>query len=84
MSVCGANIWQKAMVFSLQDELWYRPYSNGRSDLFEPNLCNHLFCIDGALNLNGHQPTEVTNGSSKSAMTQKRDILMAAEVPFIV
>jgi len=79
---CNAEIWQRAMVFSLEDEFWYRDYGDGYEDIFEPEKCPHLFCVDGALNLNGFQPSEV-KGSTESAYTQKYHILMAAEVPFI-
>jgi hypothetical protein len=42
--------------------------------------CPHLFCIDGALNLNNHQPTEQSQAIlTKGATT----IPMAAEVPFV-
>lgn len=79
---CNAEIWQRAMVFSLEDEFWYRLYGDGCEEIFEPERCSHLFCIDGALNLNGCQPSEA-RGSTESAFTQKYHIRMAAEVPFV-
>lgn len=78
---CGREIWQKAMVFSLKDDFWYLTYTDGK-DVHESSLCPHLFCVDGALNLNGHIPTEVT-GAVFSLISGNSVVHMAAEVPFI-
>ena len=38
----------------------------------------HLFCVDGALHLEGHTPTE-----AQTLPNQRSEIVMAAEVPFV-
>ncbi len=78
---CHQEIWQKAMVFSFKDDFWYRTYSDGK-DVHNDSLCPHLFCVDGALHLNGHIPTEVT-GAVYSPISHNYAIHMAAEVPFV-
>jgi hypothetical protein len=77
---CQAEIWQDVGIFSLLDEFWYRSSGTGREVAGISQQCPHLFCIDGALNLHGHQPIEqgqafVTYGATS--------IAMAAEVPFV-
>jgi len=74
---CNKQIWQQVGIFSLRDDFWYYEASSGR-DVSEDSLCPHLFCVDGALNLNGHEPVDAVGGSY---IRQK--ITMAAEVPFI-
>ncbi len=77
---CKTEIWQAVGVFSLLDEFWYKSSSTGREVPKVSSHCPHLFCIDGALNLNNHQPTEQSQAIlTKGATT----IPMAAEVPFV-
>lgn len=76
---CHTFIWMGVGIFSLRDEFWYRIYSNGREEVTTSSQCEHLFCVDGALNLNNHNPTEVY-----APITASRNyIYMGAEVPFI-
>jgi hypothetical protein len=73
---CDAPVWEQVGVFSLADPYWFNSGGSGRVGSEElGTLCPHLFCVDGALNLNGHQPTEAVHGAAK--------ITMAAEVPFV-
>lgn len=74
---CDTPIWQKARIFHLRDEAWYLEADNGRK-VHEESLCPHLFCVDGVLNLNGHQPTEATGSSNPG-----KKITLAAEAPFV-
>jgi len=71
------DIWYKTGLFSLRDAFWYSQYNSGRIVAPESES-PHLFCIDGALSLNGHQPTETQN-----VQFVRKQITMAAEVPFI-
>jgi len=71
------SIWYKTGLFSLRDAFWYSQHSNGRVVAPESES-PHLFCVDGALSLNGHQPTE-----TKNIRFVHKQITMAAEVPFI-
>jgi len=75
---CATPIWREAGIFfHLRDEAWYLKADNGR-DVHQTSLCPHLFCVDGALNLNGHQPSEATGSSNPG-----KRIILAAEVPFV-
>lgn len=76
---CSREIWVKVGIFSLVDEFWYRESSDGRDDAAPKSRCPHLFCIDGALNLNGHEPIEAIAPISALNDTIK----MAAEAPFV-
>ena len=76
---CGMAIWAKVGIFSLVDEFWYREASDGQDDIPERFRCSHLFCLDGALNLNGHLPSD-----AHAPITVTNDTIhMAAEVPFV-
>jgi hypothetical protein len=76
---CGIEVWQKVGVFSLLDSLWYQSSNNGKW-VFRDSKCPHLFCVDGALNLHGHTPTE----QGQAFLTfRKTAIVMAAGVPFV-
>jgi len=76
---CAKATWVKVGVFSLLDRFWYHVYSDGREEVSEDSLCKHLFCLDGALSLNGHRPTEAI-----APITVTNDtIRMAAEAPFV-
>ncbi len=77
---CEEPVRQLACVFGLGELVWYQSYGDGRSleDYIEG--CDHLFCLDGALNLNGHQPTEVGEPGPEHFTSR---ITMAAEVPFV-
>lgn len=73
---CGTLVWEQVGVFSLQDASWFNDESSGHVGPEElGQLCPHLFCLDGALNLNGRQPAE--------AVRYDRKITMAAEAPFV-
>lgn len=76
---CGTEIWQKTGVFSLLDQFWYHWSRNGRQ-VNKKSRCPHLFCVDGALNLHGHQPTEQGQAITTVGETS---IPMAAGVPFV-
>ncbi|HNT76548.1 MAG TPA: hypothetical protein PKH77_16165 [Anaerolineae bacterium] len=76
---CGTEIWQKTGIFSLLDQFWYHRSSDGQY-VAEGSRCPHLFCIDGALNLCGNQPTEQGQAITTVGETS---IPMAAEVPFV-
>lgn len=77
---CNAVIWQRVGIFSLNDEFWYSESSGGRETVLPEARCPHLFCVDGALNLNGHQPIEA-NRPITEVINDK--LWMAAEVPFV-
>lgn len=78
---CDTLIWQCVGVFSLINEFWFNESSDGRSSVLqESRRCPHLFCVDGALNLNEHQPAEAHPPVTK--VTNDR-IWMGAEVPFV-
>lgn len=77
---CQISVWMGVGIFSLRDEFWYHTYSNGKEEVSEDSLCPHLFCVDGALNLNGHQPNEAVVPAT--IVTNDR-ITMAAEVLFV-
>lgn len=80
---CERELWMPAgAMFSLMDGFWFRAYSDGRSDIGdEGSVCEHLFCIDGGLHLNGYTPVwEHTS----SGMGKDWDyIWLASEVPFV-
>jgi hypothetical protein len=78
---CEKPIWMKVGIFSLADQFWYREDSDGREEVADESLCPHLFCVDGALNLNGHQPSEARR--PMTAISDPDEIRMAAEVPFV-
>jgi len=76
---CNQPMWSGVSTFSLNDSFWYRGYSSGRDEVKPEFRCPHLFCVDGALNLNGYQPTEQFGAH----VTHPEDIYMAAEIPFV-
>ncbi|MCB0035388.1 MAG: hypothetical protein KDE51_15255 [Anaerolineales bacterium] len=76
---CHTEVWQKMGLFSLADEMWYYHESDGL-DVPRKFICDHLFCIDGALSLNGHQPAE----QYASPTAYGRYLRMAAGVPFVI
>jgi hypothetical protein len=67
---CGELLYWKIVPFDLDGDWWH-----WRDFPVEDRVpsCSHLFCVDGALNLEGHQPTEVQFGT----------VRMASEVPFV-
>jgi len=77
---CEALVWQQVGIFSLTDEFWCNESGYGQEYVLEESCCPHLFCVDGALNLNGHQPAEA---HSPSTVVTNDKIWMAAEVPFV-
>lgn len=82
---CQRELWMQAgPMFSLTDSFWFRAYSDGRGDIVEDgSVCEHLFCIDGALNLNGHSPLEACKWHSSSMGKDWDYIWLASEVPFV-
>jgi hypothetical protein len=77
---CEKAVWMKVGVFSLIDEFWYRLYSDGREEVLDKSRCQHLFCVDGALSLNGCLPIEAY---APMIVGPNNKIVMAAEVPFV-
>ena len=68
---CGKPLYWKIDPFDLDGDWWH--WSGIQGEWIIPPTCPHLFCVDGVLNLEGHQPTKV----------QRRPIRMASEVPFV-
>ena len=83
--ICNTAIWMQVGIYSLKDNFWYRAYGSGRDEVWEESICNHLFCVDGALNLNGEDPTEARLWHD---YRDNREgwyyIYMAAEVPYLL
>lgn len=77
---CQISVWMGVGIFSLRQAFWYHTYSNGKEEVSENSRCPHLFCVDGALSLNRHQPNEAVVPAT--IVTNDR-ITMAAEVPFV-
>ena len=76
---CQTEVWRVVGLFSLADRAWYHQESNGRT-VPASSICEHLFCVTGALGLNGHEPTEqYAPPDANSNM-----IRMAAGVPFVL
>lgn len=67
---CKQPVYWKIDPFDLNGDWWQWPYVPCD---YQIPACEHLFCVDGALNLEGLQPTEVQNGI----------VWMASEVPFV-
>ncbi|MBN1877041.1 MAG: hypothetical protein JXA33_22655 [Anaerolineae bacterium] len=76
---CGIEVWHKVGIFSLLDSFWYQSSNNGKW-VFKDSKCPHLFCVDGALNLHDHTPTEQSQAFLTFGATA---IVMAAGVPFV-
>ena len=76
---CRTEVWQQVGLFTLSDSFWYEHESNGRH-IPSSSICDHLFCITGALGLNGHEPTEQYSPPD----AQGSYLRMAAEVPFVL
>lgn len=70
---CEAPTYWKIDPFDLAGPWWAWPFVPRE---YKVPTCEHVLCVDGALNLEGHTPSEVTGGKSKQ-------IDMAAEVPFV-
>jgi hypothetical protein len=70
---CGDPLHWKIDLYSLADEWWTWPFVPRE---YKVPTCEHVLCVDGALNLEGHTPTEITGG-------EKNRIRMASEVPFV-
>jgi hypothetical protein len=76
---CEHETWMEAgMLFTLTSVEWFQKWNDGR--LGVSLACKHLFCVDGALNLSGNEPTEARPWHSSM---QGDYIWMASEVPFI-
>lgn len=82
---CERELWMPTgPMFSLTDNFWFRAYSDGRGDIVDKGaVCEHLFCIDGALHLNGHTPVEARPWHSSSTGKDWDYIWLASEVPFL-
>ncbi len=70
---CGEPLYWKIDPYSLAGEWWTWPFVPREHKV---PTCEHVLCVDGALNLEGHTPTEITGG-------EKNRIRMASEVPFV-
>lgn len=77
---CEAPVWMRVGVFSLSEDFWYHIYSDGKEGIYKELMCAHLFCVDGALNLNGHQPIDAY---VPPTIVTNDKITIAAEVPFV-
>ncbi len=75
---CQKPTEQLATIVDLGRRVWYQQYEHG-GDI---RGCRHLFCLDGALHLNGHQPPYIKYRAPDANLYPNR-INMAAEVPFI-
>lgn len=84
--ICDTAIWMQAGIYSLQDGFWFGAYGSGRDEVWKGSVCKHLFCVDGALHLNGHIPTEARpwHDDRNAQMALWHYIWMAAEVPFVL
>jgi len=67
---CEEPLYWKIDPFDLDGDWWHWPFVSKEEKV---PACPHLFCVDGALNLEGYQPTEVQHGV----------VRMASEVPFV-
>ncbi len=76
---CKKEVWLRMGLFSLSDPFWYKQIDI-RQDVPHYARCQHLFCITGALGLNGNQPTE----QYAPPQAEKPLLYMAAEVPFVL
>lgn len=70
---CGDPLYWKIDPFDLAGPWWTWPFVPRE---YKTPTCEHVLCVDGALNLEGHTPTEVTGGDSKK-------VRIASEVPFV-
>jgi hypothetical protein len=70
---CAEPVYWKIDLFDLAGPWWSWPFVPRE---YKVPTCEHVLCVDGALNLEGHTPEEVTGGRS-------RRINIAAEVPFV-
>jgi hypothetical protein len=77
---CQQEVWTRVGIYSLTSSQWYLGNGDGCSRVVKGTACEHLFCIDGALNLNGHQPIEA---HAPVTTVTNRSIYMAAGVPFV-
>ncbi len=77
---CGQEVWAKIGVYSLTSNFWYLQDNGGHSGVTKETVCKHFFCMDGALNLNGIEPTEAY---APVEAVSNQTIRMAAEVPFV-
>jgi hypothetical protein len=78
---CDTEVWMYVGISSLMEQYWHLESGDGREHVAKDCRCPHLFCVDGALNLNGNQPTGKYEPIEKG--TEHDRISMAAEVPFV-
>jgi len=83
---CNTAIWMQVGIYSLRDNFWFRAYGSGRDEVWEGSICEHLFCVDGALNFNGKEPTDAKYWFDyrSEQMEGWQYIWMAAEAPFVL
>jgi len=75
---CHKPVKQQGTIVGLGERVWYKEYEEGH----DIKGCSHLFCLDGALHLNGHQPPNIKYRAPNANLYPNR-INMAAEVPFV-
>ncbi len=79
---CDSEIWMWVDIFTLSGQFWHL-----KSEILprwsEDARCPHLFCVDGALNLNGHRPREVQFQKDPKDENENDRIRLASEIPFI-
>jgi hypothetical protein len=78
---CQTPVWMKVGLFSLRDNFWQHPSGNGRDGILDSARCAHLFCVDGALNLQGS--SAVGDLAAIKPDEAVISIQLAAEVPFV-
>ena len=77
---CERKIWARIKhgVFTLNASFWVMEYDDGKT-VTEDSKCEHLYVLDGALNLNENPVPE----KIKAFSFIRHKIYMGAEVPFI-
>jgi|JI9StandDraft_1071089.scaffolds.fasta_scaffold44707_2 hypothetical protein len=77
---CARKIWARIKhgVFTLNASFWVMEYDDGKT-VTDDSKCEHLFVMDGALNLNNQPIPEKISAFSFI----RHKIYMGAEVPFI-
>lgn len=77
---CDRKIWAriKSGVFTLCASFWVMEYDDGKT-VTEDSKCEHLFVMDGALNLNNQPIPEKISAYS----FVRHKIYMGAEIPFV-
>lgn len=78
--MCERNVYarMRSGLFTLNSWFWVMEYDNGKT-VTDDSICEHLFLVDGALNLNNKPVPE----KIKPYSFIREKIYMGAEVPFI-